>query len=82
VAGEAVIYRLVWLQNDTLVRPSYHLARGEFAAHVYRKAHQHRRYDTRYVVVGPPMATATHTEDDLRALEYIGLYALIQEDHS
>jgi hypothetical protein len=63
----------VHLQNEYIGRVLYWLSRFELPDHVFRKAHQWRRYDGR-VEVGEPKGTQWYTVEALRAAGIVGLW--------
>jgi hypothetical protein len=63
----------VHLQNEHIGRVLYWQSRGELPDHVFRKAHQWRRYDGR-VEVGEPQPTAWCTGEELVKMGVVGLY--------
>ena len=71
----------VFLQNDHTTLPSYYLERNELQDHFFRKRHMGRgKFDTRYVLIGPPQATDEMTVQELEDEDIVGFYGMIVED--
>jgi hypothetical protein len=68
----------VHLQNEYIGRALYWLSRFELPDHVFRKAHQWRRYDGR-VEIGEPQPTAWYKGEELAREGIVGLYGYRKE---
>jgi hypothetical protein len=69
----------VWLQNETLKNVEYWRERHELPDHIYRKAHQARRYDVTRVEIGMPKAARAGDSQELFSQGLVGVYGYRRE---